>query len=133
MSNTVSFSTQIAAIMDVLAKAAVAEITKLVDEGTVVLRLEMCRKENEMEGLQNSLQLMERELRKAQSEVTARVTNDRQHAEGIRSGTPQKGDEENQKGQAMPVENPVESFNELQRSGHLKEIVEFLPRSSTPL
>lgn len=94
MSNTVSFSTQIAAIMDVLSKAAVAEITKLVDEGTVVLRLEMCRKENEIEGLQNSLQLMERELRKAQREAATRVTDDRQHAEGIQvgSGTPQKGE-----------------------------------------
>lgn len=94
MSNTVSFSTQIAAIMDVLSKAAVAEITKLVDEGTVVLRLEMCQKENEIEGLQNSLQLMERELRKAQREAATRVTDDRQHAEGIQvgSGTPQKGE-----------------------------------------
>uniref|UniRef100_A0A4W5JWZ2 C2H2-type domain-containing protein n=1 Tax=Hucho hucho TaxID=62062 RepID=A0A4W5JWZ2_9TELE len=134
MSNTVSFSTQIAAIMDVLSKAAVAEITKLVDEGTVVLRLEMCRKENEIEGLQNSLQLMERELRKAQREAATRVTNDRQHAEEIQvgSGTPQKGDEENQKAQAMPVEDPVESFNELQRSGHLEEArggLEFLVKA----
>ncbi|XP_020322414.2 zinc finger protein 7-like [Oncorhynchus kisutch] len=118
---SVSFSKQIAAIMDVLTMSAVAEITKLVDEGTVVLRLEMCRKENEIEGLQNSLQLMERELRKAQREATTRVTNDRQHAEGIQvgSGTPQKGDEEDQKSQTMPVEDPVECFNELQRSGHL--------------
>ncbi|CAB1326485.1 unnamed protein product [Coregonus sp. 'balchen'] len=113
--------TQIAAIMDVLAKAAVAEITKLVDEGTVVLRLEMCRKENEIEGLQNSVQLMERELRKAQREVAARVANYRQHAEGIQvgSGTLQK-------------EDPVESFNELQRSGHLEEArggMEFLVKA----
>ncbi|KAK6310912.1 hypothetical protein J4Q44_G00189670 [Coregonus suidteri] len=134
MSNTVSFSTQIAAIMDVLSKAAVAEITKLVDEGTVVLRLEMCRKENEIEGLQNSLQLMERELMKAQREAATRVKNDRQHAEEIqvRSGTLQKGDEEDQKSQAMPVEDPVESFNELQRSGHLVEVrggLEFLVKA----
>ncbi|XP_024291794.2 zinc finger protein 7 [Oncorhynchus tshawytscha] len=131
---SVSFSKQIAAIMDVLTKSAVAEITKLVDEGTVVLRLEMCRKENEIEGLQNSLQLMERELRKAQREATTRVTNDRQHAEGIQvgSGTPQKGDEEDQKSQTMPVEDPVESFNELQRSGHLEEArggLEFLVKA----
>ncbi|KAM9428044.1 uncharacterized protein ACWYII_019284 [Salvelinus alpinus] len=122
MSNTVSFSTQIGAIMDVLAKAAVAEITKFVDEGTVVLRLEMCRKENEIEGLKNSLQLMERELRKAQREAAARGTNDRQHAEGIQlgSGTSQNGNEEDQKSQATPVEDP-EKFNELQSSGHLVE------------
>ncbi|XP_041698767.2 zinc finger protein 160 isoform X2 [Coregonus clupeaformis] len=134
MSNTVSFSTQIAAIMDVLAKAAVAEITKLVDEGTVVLRLEMCRKENEIEGLQNSVQLMERELRKAQREVATRVANYRQHAEGIQvgSGTLQKGDDKNQQAQAMPVEDPVESFNELQRFGHLEEArggMEFLVKA----
>ncbi|XP_041698736.1 zinc finger protein 16 [Coregonus clupeaformis] len=120
---SVSFSTQMAAIMDVLTKAAVAEITKLVDEGTVVLRLEMCRKENEIEGLQNSLQLMERELRKAQREAAAQVINDRQHAGGIQvgSGTPQKDDEEDQKAQATPVEDPVEGCNEQQRSGHLEE------------
>ncbi|XP_029561251.1 zinc finger protein 160-like [Salmo trutta] len=131
---SVSFSTQIAAIMDVLTKSAVAEITKLVDEGTVVLRLEMCQKENEIEGLQNSLQLMERELRKAQREAATRVTDDRQDAEGIPvgSGTPQKGDEEDQKSQTIPVEDPVESFNELQRSGHLEEVrggLEFLVKA----
>lgn len=60
-----SFSTKIAAIMDVLAKAAVAEITKLVDEGTVVLRLELCRRESEIEALKRSLQLTEFELCKA--------------------------------------------------------------------
>ncbi|KAK6302834.1 hypothetical protein J4Q44_G00271890 [Coregonus suidteri] len=121
------------AIMDVLAKAAVAEITKFVDEGTVVLRLEMCRKENEIEGLQNSLQLMERELRKAQREAAERGTNERQHAEGIPlgSGTSQKGNEEDQKSQATPVEDP-EKFNELQSSGHLEEArggLEFLVKA----
>ncbi|KAL0966291.1 hypothetical protein UPYG_G00293450 [Umbra pygmaea] len=132
MSNTVSFSTQIAAIMDVLAKAAVAEITKLIDEGTVVLRLEMCRKENEIEGLQNSLQLMERELRKAQREVAARVRNDRQRSEGtvVGSMSPRKGNEGDQKDQATPTEIS-ERFNDLQQSGHLEETggLEFLVKA----
>lgn len=66
MSFPPSFGTQVAAIMDVLAKAAVAEITKLVEDGTVVLRLEMCRRESEIHELKRSLKLMETELCKAQ-------------------------------------------------------------------
>lgn len=75
-----SFGTQIAAIMDVLAKAAVAEITKLVDEGTVVFQLEMCRRDSEIGELKRSLQLMEMELCKAQEAAaeaaTARIADD---------------------------------------------------------
>lgn len=66
MSFPSSFAPQVAAIMDVLAKAAVAEITKLVEDGTVVLRLEMCRRDGEIQELKRSLQLMEAELCKAQ-------------------------------------------------------------------
>ena len=89
MSLPVSLNSQISAIMDVLAKAAVAEITKLVEEGTVVLRLEMRRRDSEIEDLKRSL-IMERELRKGQ-EAAVRVTSHRLHAVGIQVGSPVKG------------------------------------------
>ncbi|KAJ8339644.1 hypothetical protein SKAU_G00342770 [Synaphobranchus kaupii] len=61
MSNCVSFQVQVASIMEVLAKTAVAEITKLVDDGSAALRLEMCRSQRENEALRRKLLLMERE------------------------------------------------------------------------
>ncbi|KAJ8332575.1 hypothetical protein SKAU_G00423640 [Synaphobranchus kaupii] len=55
---------KMASIMDVLTKTAIAEITKLVDDGSAVLRLEMCRSQRENEALKRKLGLllMEREL-----------------------------------------------------------------------
>ncbi|XP_034411395.1 zinc finger protein 629-like [Cyclopterus lumpus] len=66
-----SFATQIAAIMDALAKAAVAEITQLVEDGGVVLRLEMCRKDGEIQELRRSLTRMEVQLCNAREEAAA--------------------------------------------------------------
>lgn len=66
MSFPSSFPAQVAAIMDVLAKAAVAEITKLVEDGSLVLRLELSRREDENQELRASLKLIEAELKKAQ-------------------------------------------------------------------
>ncbi|KAG7454971.1 hypothetical protein MATL_G00251580 [Megalops atlanticus] len=65
MSNCGNFHTQLVSIMEVLAKAAVAEISKLVDGSCAVLRLEMYRCQNENEALKTKLKLMERELRAA--------------------------------------------------------------------
>lgn len=64
---------QVAAIMDVLTKAAVAEITKLVEEGALVLRLEVQRRDTEIQELRSSLKMMETELCEAQ-EAAARRT-----------------------------------------------------------
>ncbi|XP_061110863.1 zinc finger protein 585B-like [Conger conger] len=63
MSNCVNYQAQIASIMDILSKAAVAEISKVVDDGFVLLRLEMCRKENEIESLKMKIQSLENESR----------------------------------------------------------------------
>lgn len=63
MANTAAFQTQLAAIMDILAKAAVAEIGKLVDDSYAVLRLEVSRSQSENEALRRKLMLMESELR----------------------------------------------------------------------
>ncbi|KAJ8332579.1 hypothetical protein SKAU_G00423680 [Synaphobranchus kaupii] len=61
MSNC-AFQVRMASIMEVLTKIAVAEITKLVDDGSAALWLEMCRSQRENEELKRQLLLMEREL-----------------------------------------------------------------------
>ncbi|XP_076847413.1 uncharacterized protein LOC143493124 [Brachyhypopomus gauderio] len=63
MSNGFTLQKQIASIMDVLAKAAVAEISKVVDDGVVMLRLEICERENEIDTLKRNLQIVSNELR----------------------------------------------------------------------
>lgn len=78
MSFSSSFGLQVAAIMEVLAKAAVAEITKLVDDGIVALRLEICRRDSELQELKRSLKSMEVELCNAQEAATTRATEDKQ-------------------------------------------------------
>ena len=65
MSNDINFHTQLTSIMDILTKAAVAEITKLVDESYAVLRFQVYRCQNEKDLLKRKLQLAERELRVA--------------------------------------------------------------------
>lgn len=45
--------------MDVLAKAAVADICKLVDDGYAVLRLEISRRQKENQTLKKRLQILE--------------------------------------------------------------------------
>lgn len=74
MSFPSSFPAQVAAIMDVLAKAAVAEITKLVEDGSLVLRLELSRREDENQELRASLKLIEAELKKAQEAAASTAT-----------------------------------------------------------
>ncbi|XP_035286195.1 zinc finger protein 585B-like [Anguilla anguilla] len=65
MSNSINFHTQLTSIMEILTKAAVAEITKLVDESYAVLRFQVYRCQNEKDLLKRKLQLAERELRVA--------------------------------------------------------------------
>ncbi|XP_070774823.1 zinc finger protein 107-like [Enoplosus armatus] len=96
MSFPSSFGTQVAAIMDVLAKAAVAEITKLVEDGTVVLCLEMCRRDSEIQELKRSLKLMEVELCKAQEAATTRVTEDTEEQIAAGNQVHRKDEEEDQ-------------------------------------
>ncbi|KAJ8271346.1 hypothetical protein COCON_G00102050 [Conger conger] len=58
-----AFKVQVASIMEVLAKTAVAEITELIDYGSAVLKRETCRSERENEALKTKLLLVEGELR----------------------------------------------------------------------
>ncbi|XP_037313473.2 zinc finger protein 629-like [Pungitius pungitius] len=76
MSFASSLAAQIAAIVDSLSKAAVAEISQLVEEGSLVLRLEMCRKDAEIQELRRSLKRMEVDLCSAQEAAATRAAED---------------------------------------------------------
>ncbi|KAJ8339843.1 hypothetical protein SKAU_G00344760 [Synaphobranchus kaupii] len=59
MSDSVAFHAQLAAIIDVLAVSAVAEISKLVDDGYALLRLEVSQSHKQNEVLKRRLRMME--------------------------------------------------------------------------
>ncbi|CAJ1072872.1 zinc finger protein 252-like [Xyrichtys novacula] len=59
MATCVPFQTQLSSIMEVLVKAAVAEISKLVDDKCAFLHLEISRKQSENEMLKRKLLMME--------------------------------------------------------------------------
>ncbi|XP_039665201.1 zinc finger protein 79-like isoform X1 [Perca fluviatilis] len=59
MASYVTFHSQMAAIMEVLANTAVAEICQLVDDGFATLRLEVSRSQRENLALKSRLRLME--------------------------------------------------------------------------
>lgn len=59
MASCVPFQTQLSSIMEVLVKAAVAQISKLVDDKCAFLHLEISRKQSENEMLKRKLLLME--------------------------------------------------------------------------
>ncbi|XP_026780834.2 zinc finger protein 510 isoform X1 [Pangasianodon hypophthalmus] len=61
-SSSVSFHSRLASVMAVVAQSAVAEISKLYDDGLLVLRLEVCRKDSEIEALKKKLETVENEL-----------------------------------------------------------------------
>lgn len=65
MATCIPFQTQLSSIMEVLVKAAVAEISKLVDDKCAFLHLELSRKQSENEMLKRKLMMME-ESRRAQ-------------------------------------------------------------------
>ncbi|KAK2900366.1 hypothetical protein Q8A67_008481 [Cirrhinus molitorella] len=69
MSSAAMLQTQISAIMDVLAKAAVAEISQLLEEDAAALHQEIRRRNEEIQGLKTRLLLTETKLQ--------RVTADR--------------------------------------------------------
>ncbi|XP_052391059.1 zinc finger protein 112 [Carassius gibelio] len=60
-----SLQAQISAIMDVLAKAAVAEISQLLEEDAAALHQEIRRRNEEIRGLKNRLLLTETQLKRA--------------------------------------------------------------------
>lgn len=61
MANTVAFQSKLASIMEMLAKAAVLEISKLWEDGFALIQAELHRREGEIEALNRKLMLMEKE------------------------------------------------------------------------
>lgn len=59
MATCIPFQTQLSSIMEVLVKAAVTEISKLVDDKCAFLHLEISRKQSENELLKRKLLLLE--------------------------------------------------------------------------
>uniref|UniRef100_A0A673Z4H6 Zinc finger and SCAN domain-containing protein 2-like n=1 Tax=Salmo trutta TaxID=8032 RepID=A0A673Z4H6_SALTR len=59
-----NFQSQLLSIMEVLAKAAVAEINKRVDDSCAVIRLEITQSQQDIDVLKRKCQMMEGELRK---------------------------------------------------------------------
>lgn len=57
------FQSQLASIMEILAKTAVLEIGKLVEESHAVFRREISRRISENEGLKKKCELLESELK----------------------------------------------------------------------
>lgn len=55
MPNREILETQIASVMEILAKTAVAEICKVVDSGCLEFRVEMCRRQKEIESLRKKV------------------------------------------------------------------------------
>ncbi|XP_019939595.1 zinc finger protein 154-like isoform X2 [Paralichthys olivaceus] len=68
MSAAVDFHSKIASIMEVLANAAVAEICKVVDDGYVVVHLEMSRSQKENEFLRRKIKLLELQIARYRAE-----------------------------------------------------------------
>ncbi|XP_041718833.1 gastrula zinc finger protein xFG20-1-like isoform X1 [Coregonus clupeaformis] len=73
MTNRGSFQTQLASIMEMLSKAAVVEIGKLVDECSAVLRSEVSQHMNENEALKKKCYLLEIELKTVKLHERKRV------------------------------------------------------------
>ncbi|KAJ8272668.1 hypothetical protein GJAV_G00092000 [Gymnothorax javanicus] len=70
MKNRIAFQTQFASILEVLAQAAVAEISKIVEDGTGELYLEVSRSQKEIDGLRSKLRQAESELKTVRETAT---------------------------------------------------------------
>lgn len=68
--NCVAFQSKLASIMDVLAKAAVVEISKLWEDGFALIQVELRRRESEIKALNNKLVSMENERFMARSQAS---------------------------------------------------------------
>lgn len=70
MLSSVDLRAQITSIIDALSKAAVAEIVKVFEDGMIVMRLEVCRRDGEIKKLKTNLEVLHNELRTVQGRVT---------------------------------------------------------------
>ncbi|KAF7662329.1 hypothetical protein LDENG_00239480 [Lucifuga dentata] len=68
-----SFHSQLLSVMEVLAKAAVAEINRRVDDSCAVLRLEVSQSQRDIHALKKKCEVMEAELRRSRMRARRRV------------------------------------------------------------
>ncbi|XP_034039529.1 zinc finger protein 160 [Thalassophryne amazonica] len=68
-----SFQAQLLSVMEILARAAVAEINRRVDDGCAVLRLEVSRSRRDIEALKKKCDTMEAELRRTRMRARRKV------------------------------------------------------------
>ncbi|KAK2896015.1 hypothetical protein Q8A73_015503 [Channa argus] len=80
MLSSAALRAQVASIFGALCKAAVAEIAKVVEDGMVVLRLEMCQRESEIQKLKSNIEVLHAELRATRE--TAKLRPDEQSSQG---------------------------------------------------
>uniref|UniRef100_UPI001A98CFCF B-cell lymphoma/leukemia 11B-like n=1 Tax=Gasterosteus aculeatus aculeatus TaxID=481459 RepID=UPI001A98CFCF len=72
MQSGVAIRAQIASVIDALSVAAVAEIAKVVEDGLVVLRVEMRQREDEIHKLRSDIEVLHGDLRTLRGGVTPR-------------------------------------------------------------
>ncbi|KAL6460539.1 hypothetical protein MHYP_G00305050 [Metynnis hypsauchen] len=82
------FQTQLSSIMEMLAKTAVAEIGKLVEESHAVLRLEITRRIGENQSLKSRCDFLEKELKATRRRLQASV--DAQFGSGSKADLPHR-------------------------------------------
>lgn len=82
MLSGVALRAQIASIIEALSKSALAEISKVVDDGMVVLRLEMCQRESEIKTLKENIEVLHKELRTAQDKASVHFRSMENHGLG---------------------------------------------------
>lgn len=90
MLSGVALRAQIASVIDALSKAAVAEISKVVEDGMVVLRMEVCQREDEIKKLKSSVEVLHNELRAARKATTL-LPDDHRGADGEQGPEPHLG------------------------------------------
>ncbi|CAN9502766.1 unnamed protein product [Ophioblennius macclurei] len=73
MLSSVALRAQIASVIDALSKAAVAEIAQVVEDGMVVLRLQVCQRDDEIKKLKSNIEVLHGELRATQQQQQQRV------------------------------------------------------------
>ncbi|KAK0149667.1 hypothetical protein N1851_009589 [Merluccius polli] len=83
MLSVVNIRAQISSVIDALSKAAVAEIAKVVEDGMVVLRMEICQRDNEILKLKGSIDILNHELKAA--------SGGQDRGSGLHTGDDQQG------------------------------------------
>ncbi|XP_034470560.1 zinc finger protein 572-like [Hippoglossus hippoglossus] len=72
MLSSVALRAQVASILEALSRAAAAEIAELVEDGMVLLRLETCQRDQEIQKLRSNIRLLHSELRATRAPGTRR-------------------------------------------------------------